>query len=73
MDNMADRDNKGRFNLGKLYSNSTTGYPGVSWNKRKNKYQVRIKMNGKRLSLGYYDNIEEAGTAYQSKLQEAAK
>ena len=37
---------------------------GYSWNKTKNKYQSYIKLNGKKISLGYYHKEEEARQAY---------
>ncbi len=46
-------------NAGK-YSNNTSGYPGVSWNKRISKWRARIKHNYKYIHLGYFTTIEEA-------------
>lgn len=43
-----------------LQSNSTTGYKGISIDKRRNKYRAYIKVNGKQISLGYYEKIEDA-------------
>ncbi len=41
-----------------LYSNNTTNVIGVS--KFGNRYRARINVNGKRISLGLFDTIEEA-------------
>jgi hypothetical protein len=41
-------------------SNNTSGYIGVTWNKRANKWSAQIKINGKHISLGDYINIEDA-------------
>lgn len=45
-------------------SNSTSGFKGVSFNKRDKKWQVAISSNGRRISLGYYDTSLEAHKAY---------
>lgn len=44
----------------KKKSNNTTGYTGVCFNKRIQKYNARISKNGKRLFLGYFDTIDDA-------------
>ena len=41
-------------------SNNTSGYTGVLWDKAKNKWMARIKVNYKQIFLGYYDTLEEA-------------
>ena len=45
----------------RIQKNNNTGISGVSWCKKSQKYQVGIKVNSKRISLGCYKNIEEAG------------
>ena len=42
------------------FSHNTSGYNGVRWNKWKSKWQARIKLNGKSIHLGYYDDISDA-------------
>ena len=37
---------------------------GYTWHKNKNKYQAKIMINYKCISLGYYDTAEEAREAY---------
>lgn len=44
-------------------SNSKTGYKGVNLVKRRDKYHARIGINGKNISLGYFDSIEDAANA----------
>ena len=39
---------------------SESGFVGVHRDKIKNKWRARITINGKRLSLGYFDDIDEA-------------
>ena len=48
---------------------NTSGYIGVSWHKRRNKWHSEIShpKTGKRTSLGYFMDIKEASKAYQKK------
>lgn len=39
---------------------STSGYKGINWNKKRKKWQVRIQIDGKRKELGFFDNIQSA-------------
>ena len=43
-----------------LQKNNTSGYPGVGWAKREQKWRVRIKIDGKEKHLGYFDSIDDA-------------
>lgn len=52
----------------KSYRN-TSGYKGVSWEKRRQKWEANIKVNYVKHFLGYYAVKEEAALAYN----EAAK
>jgi hypothetical protein len=54
----------------KLNSNSTSGYKGVSWYKRNNKWQVNIQKDGKQLFLGYYTCLIKAAKAYDAVAKE---
>ncbi len=47
-----------------MQSNNTSGYKGVYWHKRDRNWQAYIQVNGKRIYLGYYDNLKEAAQAY---------
>ena len=40
--------------------NNTSGYKGVSLDKRRNKWRARVNIDGKEKSLGYYKTKEEA-------------
>lgn len=44
--------------------NNTSGYKGVSWSKRRNKWQVYIKHNYKHIYIGQYANKTDAARAY---------
>ncbi len=50
-----------------IMSRKKTGiskYQGLNFDKKINKWQARIQINGKNHSLGYYDNEEEAAVEY---------
>lgn len=50
----------------KKQSNNTSGYKGVTWNKGKSKWAVRIQFNKKSKHIGYFDCVKEAAKAYNS-------
>lgn len=45
------------------------GYKGVHWNKRVQRWQVKISPNGKHIHLGYFDDLAQARAAYDSAAQ----
>ena len=47
------------------YDNST-GFKGVSYNKRRSKYRSYINNAGRQLHIGYFDNPEDAARAYDT-------
>lgn len=47
-----------------IQRNNTSGYKGVSFHKRDNKFQVGIYIESKKIHLGYYDTALEAANAY---------
>lgn len=51
-----------RMNASKM-SNNTSGFNGVSWSKACNKWSAQIKVGGKKLHLGVYDDIKCAISA----------
>ena len=44
--------------------NNTSGYKGVTWDKRCNKWMAQIMINRKNIFLGYFDDKVEAARAY---------
>jgi hypothetical protein len=48
----------------KLSKTNTSGYKGVSWHIVENKWIARIRVNGKLIHLGYFDDILLAAKAY---------
>ena len=45
--------------------NNTSGYKGVSWNKKSSKWVAQISHNNKKIGLGYFSTPEEADKAYK--------
>lgn len=54
----------------KINNNSTSGFKGVTYNKRDKAYQAQIRLNGKIFSLGYFQCPVEAAHAYDSAAKE---
>lgn len=48
----------------KLSKANTSGYKGVSWNERGQKFQAQIRVNCKAIALGYHELPEDAARAY---------
>ena len=48
-----------QYNKGKC-RNNTSGHRGVSWHKPTGKWSVRISLNNRNKSMGYYDDLELA-------------
>ena len=46
------------------HSNNTSGYKGVSWDKRSQKWLAYKTVNKKRKHIGLFDNIDDAIKAY---------
>jgi hypothetical protein len=49
-----------RFDNHKLRKNNTSGYRGITFDKRGNKYQTEANINGKQLYIGRFDTLEMA-------------
>ena len=62
IENRVSRNNKKKHN--------TSGYRGVTRDKRSGRWQAEIRHNKKRESLGMYDNPVEAAKAYDRKARE---
>jgi hypothetical protein len=54
------------YNQGKP-KNNTSGYKGVSFNKKSKKYEAKISINGKLNHLGLFLTAEEASKVYEAK------
>jgi len=51
----------------RLSRNNTSGYKGVSWHKKDKKWNVRIRINGKRIQIGQFFCLVKAAKAYDKK------
>lgn len=49
-----------RYENHKIRSNNTSGYRGISFDKRCNKYQTEANINGKQIYIGKFDTLEMA-------------
>lgn len=47
-----------------LSARNTSGYKGVSWNRKRSKWFASIRIHGKTKGLGYHDNPKSAHEAY---------
>lgn len=48
-----------------MNKNNSSGFPGVYFDKLRNKYKAQIRVNGNHIHIGYYSTAEEAFLAYQ--------
>jgi len=55
------------INRGNISSN-TSGFKGVSWNKRERKWKVYTTKNNKQISLGCFDDYMEAVNHYKKEI-----
>jgi hypothetical protein len=53
-----------QHNTGPQVTN-TSGFKGVAWNKGCDKYQATIRVDGRRIFLGYFDTPEAAHDVYR--------
>lgn len=51
------------MNIG-LKKHNTSGYKGVSYYRKTGKWKAQIQSNGKKVGLGYFDDIRDAAEAY---------
>jgi len=58
-----------QINVG-LRKDNTTGFKGVIFRKRTNKYEAKISYRSKRIWLGSYEDVVDAAKAYNKKAKE---
>ena len=54
-------------------SGGTSGSAGVSWDKQNKKWTARLKLGGKKHSLGRFAEERDAAAAYQAAREAAAE
>lgn len=54
----------------KTNADNTSGYKGVGWHKSNKKWEARIRLEGKPIHLGYFDNVEEADAVVRAAREE---
>lgn len=50
----------------KISKNNKSGFKGVSWHKQRSKWNAKIVVNYKGISLGLFDRLEDAVIAYSA-------
>ena len=54
----------------KMYKNNTSGVKGITFSKASNKWIAQIKIDGLRVHLGCFENIEDAKAARVNKVKQ---
>lgn len=52
-----------------LRKDNTSGFKGITWHERENKWKARVTVNQKRINLGTFITKEEAALAYNQAAQ----
>lgn len=63
---ITNRDNR---NHGMAFKETSSKYPGVSWDKQRNKWRTQIQEKGKKKNLGCFCSELEAASIYQNALK----
>lgn len=64
--NLRDCTNSENMSNSGLHTNNTSGYKGVSWSNKYNKWRAYIKKDYKFINLGQHDSKELAALAYNN-------
>ncbi len=64
-------NNKENIQNSKLCATNTSGHNGVCWDKHRNKWRARIQIDGIQISLGDFENKEDAIQARVQRTNEA--
>lgn len=62
IDNLVDQSRQVTASSRKVNLSSKSGYPGVTWDTKRGKWQVHITRDYKQVALGYSDSLEVAVT-----------
>jgi hypothetical protein len=58
--NLRDVSRKHNMENKKIYKTNKSGFSGITWHSRDKKWNVRIGHNNQRISLGYFENLDDA-------------
>ena len=58
--NIVEGTNLQMLRLNKIKSNNTSGYTGVTWDKKRKKWKAQLRFKGKNIYLGRYCNKKDA-------------
>jgi hypothetical protein len=50
----------------RLRRDNTSGHKGVNWNSRDAAWQAQVMVNGRRTSVGYFKNLDDAVAAIKA-------
>lgn len=53
-----------------LNKRNTSGKHGVSWDNKSNKWRAQMNRDGKRMVIGWFEDLEDAAEAYSASLKE---
>ena len=53
-----------------ISSKNTSGYKGINWDKRSNRWRASIFENGLKVHIGYFESLDDAVKARQKKANE---
>ncbi len=70
IDNLADKTNAENGKNRKMHAKNISGYPGVSWCTREQKWKASVNIQGKPKHLGYFEIKEDAYSAFLEKARE---
>jgi len=63
IDNLRDCSNKQNSENRKMHARNTSGYRGVSFDKKRQKFRAYVGHEGRMCLVGFYDKVDEAGAA----------
>jgi hypothetical protein len=61
--NLIEGTHIGAIKKNTVFKNSASGVRGVTWDRRRQKWQARLQFKGKMYNLGHFDNLEDAAAA----------
>jgi len=70
IENLRQLNSSGNKRNSKKKENCTSKYKGVYWHKKHKKWVAQLCLNYKINHIGYFDNEDDAGQAYNDKIRE---